>query len=60
MEIKKITAPLDKEVIKTLNKLDKVLITGYIYMARDAAHKKMVEALDRGEKKWYNERKILF
>ena len=49
MEIKKITAPLKKDVIKGLNRLDKVLITGYIYMARDAAHKKMIEALDRGD-----------
>jgi fumarate hydratase subunit beta len=49
MEIKRISAPLDKQAVKELNKLDKVLITGYIYMARDAAHKKMVEALDRGE-----------
>ena len=46
---KKITTPLTEEVIQSLRAGDKVLITGYIYTARDAAHKRMVEALQRGE-----------
>ena len=45
-----IKAPLDREEIKTLKAGDYVYITGTIYTARDAAHKRMKEALDRGEK----------
>ena len=44
-----ITAPLTAEVTKKLNAGDYVYITGTIYVARDAAHKRMTEALDRGE-----------
>ncbi|NPA32227.1 MAG: Fe-S-containing hydro-lyase [Aquificae bacterium] len=47
---KRITTPLTDEVIESLRAGDKVLITGYIYTARDAAHKRMVEAIRRGEK----------
>jgi fumarate hydratase subunit beta len=45
----RITTPLTNETIKNLKAGDSVLITGVIYAARDAAHKCMVEALDRGE-----------
>jgi fumarate hydratase subunit beta len=45
----RITTPLTDETIKNLKAGDSVLITGVIYAARDAAHKCMVEALDRGE-----------
>ena len=45
----KITTPLTDEVIEKLHAGDKVLITGYIYTARDAAHKRMVEAIQKGE-----------
>ena len=44
-----ITAPITKETAKTLHAGDYVYITGIIYTARDAAHKRMMEALDRGE-----------
>ena len=44
-----ITAPITKETAKTLHAGDYVYITGTIYTARDAAHKRMMEALDRGE-----------
>ena len=44
-----IKAPLDREEIKTLRAGDYVYITGTIYTARDAAHKRMQETLDRGE-----------
>jgi len=47
---KRITTPLTDEVIENLRVGDKVLITGWIYTARDAAHKRMVEAIQRGEK----------
>ena len=45
----KITTPLTDEVIEKLHAGDKVSITGTIYVGRDAAHKRMIEALDRGE-----------
>lgn len=48
MEIK-IKAPLDKDVVNSLKAGDRVLISGEIYTARDAAHKKMTEALEKGE-----------
>ncbi|MBQ8596612.1 MAG: Fe-S-containing hydro-lyase [Lachnospiraceae bacterium] len=44
-----ITAPFNKEVARTLCSGDYVYITGTIYTARDAAHKRMYEALQRGE-----------
>lgn len=44
-----ITAPLDRNVIKELKAGDYVYITGTIYTARDAAHKRMYEALRKGE-----------
>ena len=46
---KHITAPLKESDIKDLKAGDYVYITGEIYVARDAAHKRMIEALDRGE-----------
>lgn len=44
-----ITAPLTKETVRTLKAGDSVKISGTIYTARDAAHKKMIEALENGE-----------
>ena len=43
-------APLDREEVKTLQAGDYVYITGTIYTARDAAHLRMDQTLDRGEK----------
>ena len=48
--IKNITTPLTDEAVKNLKAGDSVRITGVIYTARDAAHKRMSEALARGEK----------
>lgn len=45
----KITTPLTDEILEKLRAGDKIEITGTILVARDAAHKRMVEALDRGE-----------
>ncbi len=42
-------APLKEEDIEQLRAGDYVYLTGTIYTARDAAHKRMDEALDRGE-----------
>ncbi|SEG35006.1 fumarate hydratase subunit beta [Butyrivibrio sp. Su6] len=45
-----IQAPVDKNKMKELKAGDMVYITGTIYTARDAAHKRMSEALAKGEK----------
>ena len=45
---KYITTPITEEKTKDINSGDYVYITGTIYVARDAAHKRMIEALDRG------------
>ena len=45
----KIQTPLTNEVVEKLRAGDKVEITGVIYVARDAAHKRFVEALSKGE-----------
>jgi len=44
-----IQTPLTKEKLKSLCAGDEVLISGIIYTARDAAHKRMIEALSKGE-----------
>ncbi len=44
-----IKAPISKEEISKLKAGDYVYITGTIYTARDAAHKRMYEALQNGE-----------
>lgn len=46
---KHIHTPLTKEIARDLKAGDYVYITGTIYTARDAAHKRMQEALDAGE-----------
>jgi fumarate hydratase subunit beta len=45
----KVTLPLTEKIIETLKAGDNLLLSGTLYVARDAAHKRMVEALDRGE-----------
>jgi len=45
---RRVTLPFTDEVIAMLKAGDKVLLTGIIYVARDAAHKRMVGALERG------------
>lgn len=47
--ILKITTPLSDEIITQLRAGDKVLIQGVLYAARDAAHKRMMELIDKGE-----------
>ena len=46
---RKITLPLTEELAKTLHAGDQVLLTGTIYTSRDAGHKRMCEALAKGE-----------
>ncbi len=48
-QVKKIRAPFDETTARSLRAGDRVLITGTILAARDAAHKRLVETLDRGE-----------
>ena len=45
----KLTQPFTKEKMKNLKAGDKVFISGTIYTARDAAHKRMTEALQEGK-----------
>ena len=44
-----IETPLTDEVVEKLKIGDRVLINGYLYSARDAAHKRLVELLKKGE-----------
>lgn len=46
---RRIKVPIRKEDAKNLKAGDYVYLTGTIYTARDAAHKRMQEALDAGE-----------
>ena len=46
---KRISAPLKKEEVVTLNAGDYVYLTGTIYSARDAAHKRMYETMQEGK-----------
>lgn len=47
---REIQAPIDRKTAKSLRAGDYVKITGTIYTARDAAHKRMAETLENGEK----------
>jgi len=44
-----LTPPISPEIIQNLTAGDRVLITGSIYTARDAAHRRMIELIERGE-----------
>ncbi|MDU1412042.1 MAG: Fe-S-containing hydro-lyase [Clostridium sp.] len=46
---KRITTPLTYDKVKDLKVGDSVLLSGVIYTGRDAAHKRLVELLDKGE-----------
>lgn len=47
--VKKISLPLKDEDIKDLKAGDVVLLSGVLYTGRDAAHKRMIEALDENK-----------
>ena len=49
MEHKKVYTPLSKETLENLKSGDQVLLSGIIYTARDAAHARMITALDNNE-----------
>ncbi len=46
---KRLTTPLTDEAIADLRAGDRVLFTGTLLVARDAAHKRLVELVERGE-----------
>lgn len=46
---KYINTPITAEITKNMHVGDYVYITGKFYVARDAAHKRMIESIDRGE-----------
>ena len=46
---RKIELPLTKDIAGDLRAGEYVLLSGTIYTARDAAHKRLVEALEKGE-----------
>ena len=45
----KLTTPCTAEELAKLRAGDTVLLSGVVYTARDQAHKRMLEALDKGE-----------
>ncbi|MHC1681984.1 MAG: Fe-S-containing hydro-lyase [Clostridiaceae bacterium] len=51
MEIK---LPISQEILENLKVGEMVYLSGTLYTARDAAHKLMVEALDKGEELPFN------
>ncbi|NPA15683.1 MAG: Fe-S-containing hydro-lyase [Deferribacteres bacterium] len=48
-DVIRLTTPLSDEDVVKLKAGDRVLISGVIYTGRDAAHKRMIEALEKGE-----------
>jgi fumarate hydratase subunit beta len=47
-ETKKLKAPLSESDVRALRAGDRVLVSGTVYTARDAAHKRLVEAIEAG------------
>jgi len=47
--VKRVTLPLTDETLAGLKAGDNVLLTGVMYVGRDAAHKRMIEALEQGK-----------
>ena len=49
MDAINITSPLEAEAVEKLKVGTRVLISGVVYTARDAAHKRLVQAINNGE-----------
>ncbi len=49
MQIKRVTTPLTDDVIEELKTGDKVFLSGTIYTARDAAHKRFMETIEANQ-----------
>ncbi len=45
----RLTTPFDPQALRTLRAGDSVLVSGVIYTARDAAHGRLIAALEKGE-----------
>jgi len=50
MTAQKIKIPLPEEVVTSLHAGDMVLLSGEVYTARDVAHRRLYDALNKGEK----------
>jgi fumarate hydratase subunit beta len=50
MIVKTVTLPLSDDVVETLHTGDELLLTGVMYVGRDAAHKRMIQTLESGER----------
>jgi len=50
MKTIEISSPIEAEIIKKLTVGTQVLISGVIYTARDMAHRRLIQSLDKGEK----------
>ncbi len=48
-ELKKITTPLSGRDVSGLQSGDRILLSGVLYTARDAAHRRLVQCLQKGE-----------
>lgn len=46
--IKKVNLPMNREDVRQLKAGDQLLLNGVIYTARDSAHKRIMEALEKG------------
>ena len=49
-----ITSPLEAKAVEKLKVGTRVLISGVVYTARDAAHRRLVQAINNGEKLPFN------
>jgi len=49
MEIKRIKTPLTEKTINEMKAGEKIFLSGYIYTARDTAHKRFIEIINKGE-----------
>ena len=45
----RVTTPLSEDAVSKLRSGDKLLVSGTIYTGRDAAHKRLVDLIDKGE-----------
>ena len=50
MDTINITSPIDAKTIEKLTVGTQVLISGVVYTARDTAHHRLIQALDKGER----------
>ena len=54
MDAVSITSPFEAEAVEKLKVGTRVLISGVVYTARDAAHKRLVQAINNGEELPFN------